>query len=379
MAAIEILRTGRVTDRAGNLILSVTEQLLKDVLNFFTQDPTGVPIILGHPDRYGSAEPPAFAWVKSLAIEGGKRLMATLERIDPTIQTMVNEGKFPNCSVEMEQGEGDRWQLTAIGLLGKSRPAVKGMERVKLSLLEKSKKRILLMETDGMGMDDLTAETSGFIFEHQIVDSLEALSNAHAALSPGLQVIKPETLLAMRQHIANCLLKAAQDVAADSGIMPADPMPADPMPPVEMMANPDDAMSMQLSQAMAELAKGRAELAQQRESLAFQNRVLQLSERLTKSSLKDLLPDQKEKFMAILKALPANQKLQFSQNGVKVQANLEEALFSLIEDVRDRRVEFGEIAPNTLGSGQGKSALAVAIDSKRLGYESKWRTTAHGN
>jgi len=180
MAAIEILRTGRVTDRAGNLILSVTEQLLKDVLNFFTQDPTGVPIILGHPDRYGSAEPPAFAWVKSLAIEGGKRLMATLERIDPTVQTMVNEGKFPNCSVEMEQGEGDRWQLTAIGLLGKSRPAVKGMERVKLSLLEKSKKRILLMETDGMGMDDLTAETSGFIFEHQIVDSLEALN----ALTP---------------------------------------------------------------------------------------------------------------------------------------------------------------------------------------------------
>lgn len=235
------------------------------------------------------------------------------------------------------------------------------------------------MEIDGMGMDDLTAETSGFIFEHQIVDSLEALSNAHAALSPGLQVIKPETLLAMRQHIANCLLKAAQDVAADSGIMPADPMPADPMPPVEMMANPDDAMSMQLSQAMAELAKGRAELAQQRESLAFQNRVLQLSERLTKSSLKDLLPDQKEKFMAILKALPANQKLQFSQNGVKVLANLEEALFSLIEDVRDRRVEFGEIAPNTLGSEQGKSALAVAIGNRKSDYESKWRPTAHAN
>jgi len=117
---IEIFRTGKHTDAAGNTREWTEDDLDKIVENY---DPKSheAPIVIGHPKDNA----PAYGWVESLKREGNV-LKAKLKQLIPEFVDMVKKGLFKKRSISLYPD----LTLRHVGFLGAMPPAVKGLKDI---------------------------------------------------------------------------------------------------------------------------------------------------------------------------------------------------------------------------------------------------------
>jgi hypothetical protein len=121
---IEIFRTGRQTDSAGNSEY-YTPEMLDELAAAYNNraNKTGnapAPVVAGHP----ADDSPAYGWVERLA-RRGDRLMALLTDLDDDFLAGIKSGRYKNVSIALNPNKG----LRHIGFLGAAAPAVEGLRR----------------------------------------------------------------------------------------------------------------------------------------------------------------------------------------------------------------------------------------------------------
>ncbi|MFP4527292.1 MAG: hypothetical protein ACLFQX_01975 [Candidatus Kapaibacterium sp.] len=119
---IEIFRTGRHTDSAGNSEY-YTPEMLDEIAAIYNKrvsdsDNSAAPVVIGHP----ADDSPARGWIERLA-RRGDRLMASLTDLDAELLDRIKSGEFRNVSMAISADKS----LRHIGFLGGAAPAVEGL------------------------------------------------------------------------------------------------------------------------------------------------------------------------------------------------------------------------------------------------------------
>ncbi len=124
---IEVFRSGKQTDSAGNTKEWTNSDLDKIVENYNNQAKDKkheAPIVIGHPETNA----PAFGWVETLKRQGDV-LLAKLKQLTPQFVEWVKAGHYKKRSISLD----GNYNLRHIGFLGAAAPAVKGLEDVDFS------------------------------------------------------------------------------------------------------------------------------------------------------------------------------------------------------------------------------------------------------
>ncbi len=117
---IEIFRVGRHTDAAGNT-REWTENDLQKIVDNYNPQEHEAPVVIGHPKDNA----PAFAWVESMKLQGGKLYMK-MKQVADEFADMLKNGRFKKRSIALYPD----MTLRHVGFLGATPPAVKGLKDI---------------------------------------------------------------------------------------------------------------------------------------------------------------------------------------------------------------------------------------------------------
>ncbi len=124
----EIFRTGLHTDSAGHEKDWTEADLNTIAARYNEQKEHEAPLVIGHPET----NHPAYGWVESLKVEGGK-LLAKAAQIVPEFAEAIKNGLFKKRSISLYQD----LLLRHVGFLGAVPPAVKGLKDMTFSDMDK--------------------------------------------------------------------------------------------------------------------------------------------------------------------------------------------------------------------------------------------------
>lgn len=123
----EIFRTGRHTDTNGNQKEWTEADLSTIAARYNEQKEHEAPLVIGHP----ATNHPAYGWVESLKVEGGK-LLAKAAQIVPEFAEAIKSGLFKKRSISLYPD----MLLQHVGFLGAVPPAVKGLKDISFATTE---------------------------------------------------------------------------------------------------------------------------------------------------------------------------------------------------------------------------------------------------
>lgn len=118
---IEVFRAGTHTDSAGRQ-RTWTEEDLQKIAESYDPEYHEAPVVVGHPKDNA----PAYGWVESLKVEGGK-LLAKFKQVAEEFADAVKAGRFKKRSISLYPN----MTLRHVGFLGAQPPAVKGLADIK--------------------------------------------------------------------------------------------------------------------------------------------------------------------------------------------------------------------------------------------------------
>lgn len=122
---VEVFRSGRHTDSAGNQQEWTDAHLDQIVANFDAKD--SAPVVIGHPKN----DSPAWGWVESIKRDGTS-LFAKFHQLAPKFIEWAKAGHVRNRSVKiLSTAKG--FKLGHVGFLGAAPPAVEGMTPMQFS------------------------------------------------------------------------------------------------------------------------------------------------------------------------------------------------------------------------------------------------------
>ncbi len=133
LTGIEVFKDGTFKPMSGGGISFSKEDVRTVAINY---SPTvfEAPIVVGHP----KSDHPAYGWVSSLKVEGGK-LLADADQVELQFAEMVKAGRFKKVSITLfsPRAQGNptpgKYYLKHVGFLGAAAPAVPGLKPVSLS------------------------------------------------------------------------------------------------------------------------------------------------------------------------------------------------------------------------------------------------------
>ena len=117
MDLIEIFKSGTHTDSSGNT-REWTDKDLEEIASLYDPANHEAPIVIGHPDT----DSPAYGWVESLKVEGG-RLLAKVKDVADEFKDWVGRGLYKKISIALYPD----LSLRHVGFLGAMPPSVKGL------------------------------------------------------------------------------------------------------------------------------------------------------------------------------------------------------------------------------------------------------------
>jgi len=117
MDLIEIFKSGTHTDSSGNT-REWTDKDLEEIASLYDPAKHEAPIVIGHPEH----DSPAYGWVESLKVEGG-RLLAKVKDVADEFKDWVGRSLYKKISIALYPD----LSLRHVGFLGAMPPAVKGL------------------------------------------------------------------------------------------------------------------------------------------------------------------------------------------------------------------------------------------------------------
>jgi uncharacterized protein (UPF0332 family) len=138
---IEIFRTGEYNSTNGPVKFT-EEDLDRIVANYDDKEENQkAPLVHGHPIN----NEPAVGWVEKVK-RYGNLLMAKVKNLSQDTIDLIKSSGLKNVSVCLHK----KYDLVHVGLLGSSRPAVKGLEPLSLSLDVDENELIILSQNDNV-------------------------------------------------------------------------------------------------------------------------------------------------------------------------------------------------------------------------------------
>jgi len=123
MDLIEIFKAGAHTDSSGDT-REWTAKDLEEIASLYDPAKHEAPIVIGHPEH----DSPAYGWVESLKVEGGK-LLAKVKDVADEFKDWVGRGLYKKISIALYPD----LSLRHVGFLGAMPPAVKGLKQAMFS------------------------------------------------------------------------------------------------------------------------------------------------------------------------------------------------------------------------------------------------------
>lgn len=318
---IEVLSTGTHTSSAGQVV-TYTEADLDKIASNYNSAEHEAPIVIGHP----ASNAPAWGWVETLERKG-KTLMAKLKDVQPEFAEMVKKGLFKKRSVSLYPD----LKLRHVGFLGAQPPAVKGLADIAFSEDEAA-----VFEW----VDDFSEASWNWRIVGRIFGRLRDWLIAEKGIEEADKIIsgweiqdvsrEPETETKFQEETTVTLEEMRAQVRAEYH---------EKLTAAEAAATAARARVTELETTIKQTA---AE-ARKAEFASFCDGLV------TEGKLK---PADKDSTVALLLALDAGQKIEFSDGTTKVEKTAVDALKERLA-AAPKVVEFGEMATH----GAGKPAV----------------------
>lgn len=181
MDLIEIFKTGTHTDSGGKT-RDWTDKDLEEIAALYKPEIHEAPIVIGHPEH----DSPAYGWVESLKVEGGK-LLASVKDVADEFKDWVRKGLYKKISIALYPDLG----LRHVGFLGATPPAVKGLKQAAFG----DKQAAWKIETDFQYMDYWQQEAVKSIFQRMrdwMIDKFSLEEADKVVSSYDIEALKPE-------------------------------------------------------------------------------------------------------------------------------------------------------------------------------------------
>lgn len=133
-SGIEIFRSGRHTDDAGN-VHEFTDADLAAIAAGYNPAVREAPLTIGHP----ADNLPAWGWVKGLARAADGTLTMATHNVEPQFAEMVSSKRFPKRSASFyppgspNNPTPGQWYLRHVAFLGAQPPAIAGLKDIQFS------------------------------------------------------------------------------------------------------------------------------------------------------------------------------------------------------------------------------------------------------
>lgn len=328
-ARIEVFRPGTFTPMEGEpIVFSAAD--LRAVADAYDASTAPAPIVVGHP----GTDAPAYGWVEKFDYDSeAERLFATVGDIDPAFAEMVRAGRFRKVSMSYfspKQGHNPvpgTWYPKHVGFLGAAAPAVPGLKNAQFSVepgvtFEASFGAIEEAASLFRKMRDFFIDRFGLEDADKVLPSwqIEWLSEVDEA--PHRAFATP----------------------------PAKPSPNPEQKEVPAVTQqPDPAFAAR----EADLTEREKRIAE-REAAQVHTDNVAFSEKLVADG--KLLPASRDKVVAILDALPAQETVSFAAGEAKVAPA---AALKQVLEAQPKIISFGAM-DLPAGGGEGKAASFAA-------------------
>lgn len=339
-ARIEVFRPGTFRPMSGDPI-SYSAADLKAIADAYDPDLAPAPVVVGHPDT----DAPAFGWIEGLDYDASAgRLFANLHQIEPAFADAVKAGRYRKVSMAFfAPGQGHNpvpgtWYPKHVGFLGAAAPAVSGLTPVKFAA-DAPAGAVFTAAFGERGFEE-TASLLRMLREFFIEKF--GMEDADKAL-PSYQI---EWLSDM-------------EVTGGKALGPAYAGITEPPLAIPPKPEKEPAVTQQNDPAFA---AREANLTEREQALAARERDLAHADNMAfaETLIADgkLLPASKDKVVAILDALPAEQSVSFAE-GEKLTPAV--AIRAVLE-AQPKVVNLGQMTlPEGVGTGQ---SIAFAADGK---------------
>lgn len=333
---IEIFRPGRFTTMSGEELTFTKEDVLAIAEGYDTAK-FEAPFVVGHPKD----DAPAYGWAKALEFTGGV-LRAVGHQVESQFSKMVNDGRFKKISASLFRPDDPnnpnpgKWYLRHIGFLGAAAPAVPGLKPVALAGADEAVVvEFGAIESWGFGsiarmmrsVREFLIETSGkekadsVLPSYQIDEIDEVARRLDEPAGPETSFSTPEKEIEMEQkELQEQQKKLQEDQAAFAEQQ-------------KQFKQQQEAAAENARKALA------AEAAAFCDGLVKQGKIL--------AAHSPVIAD-------VLTRLPADAQVEFSDGDSKTKKTLTASFKGFLESL-PAKVEFGEVAPTSLGDPQAQA------------------------
>lgn len=342
---IEVFRTGTFKPMSGDAV-SYGADDLSGIASGYDPDNAPAPIVIGHP----ATDAPAYGWVSGFEYDADKdRLFADIDELDPAFEEAVKEGRYKKVSMSFHTPDAPnnptpgKWYAKHIGFLGGAAPAVSGLKPVQFTAAGEGEEVVFeaafgepgFEETADLfrAMRDWFIEKFGLEAADKVLPSyrIDWLNNRELSTKTG----------------ATDTLYAAPATA---------PKQEEPSMTREEIAAEEARL-----QAEREKLEGEQAAFAEQSKAARHDKFVAFAEELVSDG--KLLPANKDKFVAILDAMPADQAVSFSEGS-------EEPVFQALMDLMAAQPKAVSFGATDLGEDPGDVATdAVQIASFAAAYQ----------
>ncbi|KQI69390.1 hypothetical protein AN189_02905 [Loktanella sp. 3ANDIMAR09] len=329
---IEVFRTGTFKPMSGDAI-SYTAEDLAGIVDAYDPDNAPAPVVIGHP----SVDAPAYGWVSGFEYDAdADRLYADIDELEPAFADAVKEGRFKKVSMSFHTPDAPnnptpgKWYAKHVGFLGGAAPAVSGLKPIRFAAAGKGEAVTFEAKFGEAGFQDTASMFRGLRdwFIEQF--GLEAADRVLPA------------------YRIEWLDERELSTKPDPDPTPSFTAPPTPKPEKDPAMDPAEIARREkkLKDDQAALDTRAATLAKQ-EAAARTLENAAFAETLVTDG--KLAPAARDRFTAILDALPADQSVSFAEGG---EQPVIEALKALMSE-QPKIIDFGQ---TDLGEEPGEFA-----------------------
>lgn len=343
-ARIEVFRPGTFSPMQGGS-LSFSNADLKAIADAYAPETAPAPIVVGHP----STDAPAFGWADSFEFDATEeRLYANLSDIDAEFAEAVQAGRYRKVSLSFFPPDHSAnpvpgtWYPKHVGFLGGAAPAVSGLKNAQFSIT--SDEAITFTADFGEWGFERTARMFQGIREFLIEKF--GIEDADKAI-PAYEIEWLDDTEIEKTSSAFAAPKLTPKPKKEA-LVPNDPNPADP-------------------EREAQFTAREAKLNAREAKIAHDQNVSFADDLVTEGRL---LPASKDKVVAILDALPADESVSFAEGEAKLSPA--DAVRAVLKE-QPKAVSFGQLDLPAGGSAQTAAFASdgQAVDPEQLGIHQK--------
>lgn len=345
---IEVFRSGTFKPMSGEEI-SYSADDLSGIVDGYDADGAPAPIVIGHP----STDAPAYGWVSGFEYDAdADRLYADIGELEPAFAKAVKAGRYKKVSMSFHTPDAPnnptpgKWYAKHIGFLGAAAPAVSGLKPVQLAASAEGEEVIFEAAFGEAGFEDtagLFRNMREFFIEKFGMDTADKVLPSYRIEWLGDQEISTATTTQSSLFAAPIITPSQEET--------------------NMAMTPEE-----IAAEEARLVAAGAALDVRATSIATQEATARSAEHaaFAETLITDgkLLPAGKDKFVAILDAMPVDQAVSFSEGASEPVAA---ALMALMSD-QPKAVNFGT---TDLGDEPGDASDAVQIANFATTYKSE--------